>query len=226
MNDEVGWAGRVMHWLRVIVTLVVANVLFVLGTIAGLVLFGLVPAAIASATLLGRLRAGVVSEHLVRDFVAAYRGQFRRANVIGLPFWIAAVLLFVDVNVLGSLTGPFAAVLTAFTWVIGVTALLVFMAAVTICTRYGDPAGAVLRYAVTLPLVSPIMSIAIVASLAAIGFAFTYFGVLIPLVGASLPLFIATWLIDHRLARFDSHHPHSGDARPLNAGRLARGPSH
>ena len=221
MNDGFGWAGRVMHWLRVIVTLVIVNALFVLGTLTGLVIFGIAPAAVAAAALLGRLRSGVVSEHLVRDFITAYRGQFRRANAMGLPFWLVTVLLLVDTIALGSMTGPFAAVLTAFTWVVGVTALLVFLTGVTICTRYGDPAGAVLRYALTLPLASPVMSAAIVVSLAAIGFAFTYFGVLIPLVGASLPLFIATWFVDHRLARFDSRHPHAGDAHALSplAGR-------
>ena len=57
MNDvPLGWAGRVMEWLGFATRLVLVNVLFVAGTLAGLVLFGLFPAAVAATTVLARLR--------------------------------------------------------------------------------------------------------------------------------------------------------------------------
>ena len=59
MTDvPLGWAGRVMQWLGFATRLVLVNVLFVAGTLGGLVLFGLFPAAVAATTVLARLRLG------------------------------------------------------------------------------------------------------------------------------------------------------------------------
>ncbi len=53
MNDNpLGWAGRLMEWLQFGTRLVLVNMLFVAGALAGLVLFGLFPAAVAATTVL------------------------------------------------------------------------------------------------------------------------------------------------------------------------------
>ncbi|MCU1445532.1 YesL family protein [Cryobacterium sp.] len=217
MDDyAIGWAGKVMNWLRFAIALVVINLLFLAGTLAGLVVLGVFPAATAAAILLGRLRAGQPGDRLVRDFITAYRAQFWRLFVVAIPFHAAAVLIFLDLvafqttAVAGS---PVSAVLLVLLIVASIGTLLALFCAITICTRYRDSARSVWRYAFVLPFVSPVLSLSLILGLGALTLALFQFGVLIPLIGASAPLFLAGWLIDHRLAALDAAHPAHGAVR-------------
>ncbi|MET1050999.1 MAG: DUF624 domain-containing protein [Mycetocola sp.] len=205
MNEsEIGWAGRVMLWLRFGVALVVLNLLFVAGTLAGLVVFGLFPAAVATSIVAARMRAGVPPESLVRDFIAAYRGQFRHLAIVALPFHIAAVVIALDLvafQTLAASGSALATVLLAVFVASGVTTLLAALAAISICARYRTTARAIWRYAVALPLISPGTSASVLVSLGVLTYLLLAFGVLVPLVGASVPLFVAGWLLDARITR-------------------------
>lgn len=217
MDDyAIGWAGKAMQWLRFLIALVMINLLFIAGSIAGLVVCGVFPAATAAAILLGRLRAGQPGDRLVRDFITAYRAQFRHLAVVAIPFQAAAVLVFLDLVAFQTtaLAGsPVSAVLLVLLVLVSVCTLLAGLSAVIICTRYRDSARSIWRYAFVLPFVSPLMSVSLILALGVLTVALFQFGVLVPLLGASAPLFLAGWLIDHRLAALDSTHPAHGAMR-------------
>jgi uncharacterized membrane protein YesL len=217
MDDyAIGWAGKVMNWLRFAIALVVINLLFIAGTVLGLVVFGVFPAATAAAILLGRLRAGQPGDRLVRDFVTAYRAQFWHLAVVAIPFQIAAAAIFLDLVAFQTavLSGSaLSAVLLVLLVVVSVGTLLAGFSAITICTRYRDSARSIWRYAFVLPFVSPLMSVSLILGLGALTLVLFQFGVLMPLIGASAPLFVAGWLIDHRLAALDATHPAHGAVR-------------
>ena len=210
MNDNpVGWAGRLMEWLQFGMRLVLVNILFVAGALAGLVLFGLFPAAVAATTVLARLRAGVAGDHLVRDFITAYRAQFWHANRVGSVFWLAAVVLFL--NALSVLGGPaggsdpaLAAVLPVLSAAAGAGTLAAAATAVTICSRYRDTVFRTWRLAFVLPLVSPLMSLSLLASVVALTVVFSGMSVLVPLIGASVPLLLSGWLVGRRLGTLET----------------------
>ena len=227
MDDyTIGWAGRVMEWLRFAVTLVAVNLLFLAGTAVGLVVFGVMPAATASAIILARRRAGETSEHLVRDFITAYRAQFLHLAVVVIPFWLVVIGLALNAVAfqITALAGSLVSgVLLVLLVVVSVCTLLAAFAAVTICTRYRDSARAVWRYAFVLPLVSPVMSVSLIVSLTGLTLLFMKFGVLVPLIGASATILLACWLVDHRLATLDASHPDGAAAR---SAALALSPTH
>ncbi|MFE5408958.1 YesL family protein [Microbacterium sp. NPDC056569] len=217
MITEYAWAGRVMAWLRVVAGLIVVNLLFLAGSVVGLVVLGVAPAALAATACLTRMRDGEGETGLVREFAAVYRAQFWRANLIGLPFGVVAVLLAADTAVLPALDGVAAAALAGFTWVAAAVAVLVFACALTVAVRYDETAGAVLRYAAVLPFTSPLMSGVMLVSLGAVAVTLALIPVLVPLVGFAVLLFVAGWFVDHRLAALDPDHPRAGDRRREHA---------
>ena len=213
MNDApLGWAGRLMDWLRFSTRLVLVNVLFLIGALAGLVFLGLFPAAVAATTVLGRLRAGTAGDHLVRDFVTAYRFQFWHANRVGAAFWIAGVVLALD---FASLLGPAGtamppavhAVLLALSAAAAVGTVAAAATAVALCSRYRDSLARTWRTAFMLPLVSPAMSLSLLLTLAAAAVVFSGMTVLVPLIGASVPLLISGWLVGRRLGGLEPAGP-------------------
>ena len=215
MNDvPLGWAGRVMQWLGFATRLVLVNLLFVAGVLAGLVLFGLFPAAVAASTVLGRLRlgdAGVNSagDHVVRDFIRVYRSQFWQANRVGSIFWLAGVVLFLNGLTAGptAAASPVHAVLLVLAALAGLGTLAAAVTAVALCSRYRDSVTSVWRTALVLPLVSPLMSLSLLATLAAAVVIFSALPVLVPLVGVSLPVLLSGWLVGRRLAVLQTAHP-------------------
>lgn len=202
MNDvPMGWAGRVMEWLAFATRLVLINLLFAAGTLAGLVLLGLFPAAVAATTMLARLRAGAASDHLVRDFVTVYRSQFWHTNRVGGIFWSAGVVLFLNVLTMQGGNSPLHAVLLILAGVAGAVTLLAAFAAVAVCSRYRDSVSRTWRTAFLLPLVSPGTTLALLVSLVLLAGVFSGLAVLVPLIGASAPLLASGWLVERRLQR-------------------------
>ena len=206
-SDEValGWTGRVMQWLRVITAIVLVNVLFLLGAVAGLILFGVMPAAVAAIAVLRRndLLLGSAEEGLLRTFWTQYRAHFWRANRAGIPFWIVGILLAADLAVLPQLAGPVSAVLLVFTGALLIATIMTFAATVTLLSRYDDGVPAILRYALVLPPTSPAMSIGVIVAVLAWTLIVSILPVLLPLAGAALPLAIVVRLIDARLDRIE-----------------------
>ncbi len=205
-DHETGWAGRVMGWLRALLNLVLVNLLFVAGTAAGLLVLGFFPAAVAAQHVLAGMRGGCRGQQVAREFAQEYLAQFRRANLVGAPFWGVGLLLFLDAGALasGHLSGPGTAVLAALLPALGLYAVLVMLASVTIMAGRRDSAAAIWRYALALPLSSPGMSTMLVLAMAALALVLGQWTVLIPLVGASLPLFAAGWVIGHRLEALEA----------------------
>jgi uncharacterized membrane protein YesL len=200
-----GWTGRVMQWLRVITTLVLVNVLFLLGALAGLVILGTVPAAVAAASVLRRndLLLGTAEDGALRSFWATYRAEFWRANRAGIPFWIVGVLLAADFMVLPQLTGPISAALLVFTGALLLAAVVTFATTIALLSRYDDGAAAVLRYALVLPPTSLAMSAGVLVAVVAWALTVSVLPVLLPLVGAAIPIAIVVRLIDVRLDRIE-----------------------
>lgn len=213
MNESpLGWAGRLMQWLGFATRLVLINMLFVAGTLCGVGVFGLFPAAVAATTVLARLRAGLGGEHLVRDFMTVYRLQFWHANRVGSIFWLAGVVLCLNfLTVLGqggtALSSPVHAVLLLLAGIVGLITLIAAATAVALCSRYRDSVGRTWRTAFVLPLVSPLMSISLLVSLVACAVIFSGVTVLLPLVGASVPLLVSGWLVGRRLAGLEPVQP-------------------
>ncbi|MGB3731934.1 DUF624 domain-containing protein [Microbacterium sp.] len=201
-QPALGWAGRVMQWLNAVLTLVLVNLLFVVGVLAGLVVLGIMPAATAAASVLLRDADGIESAGgTSRLFLRTYRAEFRRANLTGIPFLVAGTLLAADAVVLPHLQGPVAAALSALTLVATAVVLLAALVAVTLLVRYDDGPRAVLRFAVTVPLAYPLTAAGVLLVLISFGVIAGILPVLLPLVGASLPLAVAVRLIDRRLTR-------------------------
>jgi uncharacterized membrane protein YesL len=233
MNDvPLGWAGRVMQWLAFATRLVLVNVLFVAGTLAGLMVFGLFPAAVAATTVLGRLRLGGTDAdsqggHVVRDFVTVYRSQFWHTNRVGSIFWLAGVVLYLNVLTAGPATASAGAdgtllvhaVLLVLAALAGLATLAAAATSVALCSRYRDSVTSVWRTALVLPLVSPLMSLSLLATLTAAVVVFSAVPVLVPLVGVSLPLLLSGWLVGRRLAAFEAAEtvPAAGQTEPAQA---------
>lgn len=91
-----GWAQRVMVFLNVATQLVLINVLWLLGTLAGGVVLGVLPASVSAARLVTALFLGSPSDALWRDFWLWWQHSWASAHRRGWPFGVVVVLSVAD----------------------------------------------------------------------------------------------------------------------------------
>ncbi|QCB92824.1 YesL family protein [Cellulomonas shaoxiangyii] len=203
-DEPVGWAGRVMTVLRAVAHVVAAQLLLVLGTLAGGVVLGLFPSLHAAGALLARVADGAPSEHVWRDFWAAWRGALRRLNVLGAPLWAVAVLLWLDGVALGVLTGPVRAAAGLGLALAGAWTVVVLAHLAPVTRRYDDSPARTWRFLLLAPAVSPGTSVAVLAAVAVWALTCAVVPALLPLAGVAAPLLATGWLVDVRLRRIDA----------------------
>ncbi|ELT44253.1 hypothetical protein [Arthrobacter nitrophenolicus] len=99
------------------------------------------------------------------------------------------------------------AVLLVLSAVVAAVTVAAAATAVSICARYRDTVSRTWRAAFMLPLISPVMGLSLLATLAAATVIFSGMTVLVPLVGASLPLLLSGWLVGRRLGGLEPASP-------------------
>lgn len=200
--DELGWAGRVMVVLRYATQLVVVNLLWILGTVCGLVVLGAFPATRSATRLFEALRRRRPSESLLRDFWDGYRTDFWRTNLLGLPFWVLGALAVLDLQVFRAAADAgerFASVLLAPFGVVVVVSGVALAFLFAVLLRFRDAVPATWRFVFVAPFLSLGTALAIVLTVGAFVVLTWQWPLLVPLLGFSGPIFLATWLAGRRL---------------------------
>lgn len=97
---ETNWAGTIMNIIDKITKLVLINLLWVVFVIAGLGVFGIMPATAAVNILIRKLLVGEELSNLFRSFWNEYKKSFLSSNLIGVIFLVFGLFLYVDIRVL------------------------------------------------------------------------------------------------------------------------------
>ena len=105
-----------------IIRLFTLNLLWLLFSLLGLLVFGLFPATIAMFTVVRKWINGHKDLPLIRTFWDSYRTNFLRANILGFIQIVIAYMIYIDYMFLDTLSGWSAVLLN----VILISALILF----------------------------------------------------------------------------------------------------
>lgn len=104
--------GRLWDGAELVCWLATINLLVLVFTVLGGVVLGAAP-ALAAAVRMSRARLQGRAEPVLGTFARHWRREWCRANLLLLPFGAAAVLLSIDLVLLGQRGGPLVALLWA-----------------------------------------------------------------------------------------------------------------
>ena len=93
--DTEGGLYRIAEWLT---KLVLANFFWVIFTLLGLGVFGIMPATAALFGIMNKWLSGEENIKIFREYWNLYRKFFVRANIIGLIIILIAVILYIDLD--------------------------------------------------------------------------------------------------------------------------------
>lgn len=182
---------RACHWVA---RLVAVNALWVLFTLLGLVVVGIMP---ATAALFAVLRRWAIHEDevpVLRCFWRAYRAEFRRANVLGYILVGVGYLLYTNYAVARAQDGVGSVMLSVVLVMVAVCYVALLVNLFPTLAHLNLSLTGYLRMALAVGLGQPLLTVCAVVGVAGIVIAA---GVWAPFVllmlGVSLPAWIATW---------------------------------
>lgn len=193
-----------MRILRFVAHLAGTHLLVVLGSLAGGLVAGAVPAAVSGTRLLLRLCRGEPSDRLWADFWRGWRSTLRRGTLVALPLWPALGLLVLDVWIVSATSGATRAALVVGLVVCSAYLLVVAAFVPRVVDRYADPWPSTWRFLALTPLLYPVTSLAVLVSVVAIAVVLWMAPQLAFLCGSSLVLLTSALLVDSALERTDA----------------------
>lgn len=95
-----GWKSAFVRFTEWFSRLAYFNLLWIGFTIAGLVIFGFIPATVAMFAVLRKWQKGNLNEPVLQTFWGFYRKEFVKSNIVGIVLGIIGYILYLDVFIL------------------------------------------------------------------------------------------------------------------------------
>ncbi len=185
------------------IELIYINILWILFTISGFVIFGLFPATVAMFTIVRKRIIGEDSIKIFNTFWDTYRTEFVKTNGFAIIFYLVTYFLYYDLKFLQLNHGKFqflypVLILIFFTSL--VTLLFFFPVYVHFKLKFFQ----YFKQAFLIALASPFEVIGIAVSAVSIYIVVSIFPGMIPLFTGSIFAFIATSLCFRAFSRIAS----------------------
>jgi uncharacterized membrane protein YesL len=160
------------------------NVLWMLFSIAGLLIFGIMPASIALFTIVRKWQMNDTEIPVWKTFVTVYRQELKKSNGIGVLLYIGGVLTILDLLFVKTVDGVLQFVLIVPLIIILAFYIITILYIFPVYVQYELKILDYLKNALLIGILNFHMTILMLVSLAAIIFCLLYLPSLIPFFGA------------------------------------------
>ncbi len=169
------------------------NILWILFTALGLILFGFTPSTVAVFAVIRKILMGTSGVKIFRTFWNTYRTEFISANKLGLILIIIGYILYIDFMYIQTLSHLLATIMAFILIVISLIFLITSIYVFPVFVHYQLTTVKYLKIALMIGLASPLYTI-----LTGIGMVIIYFLVnhipgLAPFFLVSSSAFLIMW---------------------------------
>lgn len=200
-----GFVGGYYSFAIWITRLAYLNILWILFTFAGLVVFGLSPATTAMFSITRKWVLGEKDIPIFSTFWETYKKEFLRSNIIGIIVFVAVYLLSNEFQVLRSVEET--------SYFIASYAVLVLLFAVFIMMLYLFPIFVhfelkfidYFKWPLIIAILHPILTVLL--SVVTVGInllTFIYLPGLLFFFNASITAYILTWGVSHTFSKYEN----------------------
>ncbi|WP_416151168.1 YesL family protein [Salipaludibacillus sp. HK11] len=198
-----GWAEgfyRISEWVLRIVSV---NLLWIFFTLAGLGIFGVMPATIAMFTLIRKWFRKEYEFPVIKTFWQTYRQEFLKANGFGFIIGIFVYILYINLQYLSILSGVYHSIMFfAFT----VTSILFIMFSVyffPVYVHFDLKFSQYFKRTIILALLNLHIFIVMIVGLVGLYFLFMSVPGLLPFFSISVPAFFMMAMVQLSLKHIE-----------------------
>lgn len=177
-----------MHLLPVldeIWNLVLLNLLWIVFTLGGLVVFGIFPATVAVFAILRKWILKKETPNLFKEFWMYYKSEFKNANITGLFIWMFVYFFYIDWKFVQSVESPFSILGYILLLSLLLTFILIMLYLFPLVVHYNISYFKGIKTAILLALLNPLNTIFIIAVSFILYMVFSYIPALILFLGVS-----------------------------------------
>ncbi|MBB5326353.1 putative membrane protein YesL [Anoxybacillus tepidamans] len=175
---------RVCEWIT---KLAYINILWVLFTLVGAVIFGIAPAAVALFTIVRKWLVFHDNDVPVfKTFFQTYKKEFWRANCFGIVFIAVAYILYIDVLYLAHVPSSFRLLFSIVLFIIFIFYIVTLLYIFPIYVHYKLNFWQYMKYALLIGMANPLMTLIMLMSAGVLFVVFMYIPGLIPFFSISL----------------------------------------
>ncbi|GIO24648.1 YesL family protein [Oceanobacillus sp. J11TS1] len=181
------------------------NILWVLFTIAGLVIFGIMPATVAMFSIVRKWQRGEAELSIFPMFWETYRQEFWKANRIGIILFLVGYLFSIQFQILGA-QSALVYQMAQFSVVI-VFALLVILIVYffPVYVHFELKTIQYLKWPLIIAIVHPILTVFIMVCIGLAGyFILQAFPAILFFFGGSLTAYFITWGVSKTFAKYEA----------------------
>lgn len=122
-----GLAGKLYQGLDLFMKIAYINLLWIVFSLVGLVIFGVMPASVALLTVVRKWLMADTDIPIFKSFLRVYKKEFIKSNIIGLIFLIPFIILYINFSYIYSGSGLLEVILTIGLIINGFLFLITFI---------------------------------------------------------------------------------------------------
>ncbi|MFJ7975138.1 YesL family protein [Peribacillus sp. JNUCC 23] len=189
---------EVSEW---IVRLVWTNILWFVFIVAGLGVFGIMPATVALFAVTRKWKMKELDVSILKIYKETFKKEFVRSNCIGLIYAAIGFFLYVDLRIAENMEGTFSVILYVFISFIILLYLNTIIHFFPVYVHYHYSIKEYIKQSFIISLISPFSTLLIGIGLFFIGYLITNMLGLLPFISGVLP---AYWIMNVCINRFNT----------------------
>lgn len=183
---------RISLW---IMRLAYLNILWILFTIIGFIVFGFMPATVALFTVIRKWIHREVDVPVFQTFLNSFKSEFKKANLFGIIILIIGIILYIDLRYIGSVVdSPFYPILLGVLFLAGIIYFILILYIVPIYVHFNLSFWQYMRYAIMIGLTNIHYSITMVVVLYGLYLLNMNIPGLFPFFALSTSAFVVMWI--------------------------------
>ncbi|HOA41732.1 MAG TPA: DUF624 domain-containing protein, partial [Halanaerobiales bacterium] len=177
---------KIAEWLT---KLVLANFFWVIFTLLGLGVFGIMPATAALFGIMNKWLSGEENIKIFREYWNLYRKFFVRANIIGLIIILIAVILYIDLDYFKTREGWYNILIKNFIYILIILYFLNLIYLFPLLVKYDIKIRYIIKNALIYIFLTPLEVFQIILGLVILAVVFYFLPSLLPFLAVSLPVY-------------------------------------
>ena len=158
----------VMNGMEWVAKMAYLNILWLLFSLVGLVLFGFFPATMAMFAIIRQWLLGNIYEWNIKLFLKIYRQEFWKSNLIGAVFLVIIFLSYVNFQYIAYYESAIHQLIKIPLLVVMMLIVVAILYVMPVYVHYDISLKEVFKYAVYLMLLHPLANLGMIISLAVV----------------------------------------------------------
>lgn len=160
-NGLFDYNSRLMRFLNYVGDMIQLNVYWLLGSLTGLIVFGLFPSTKALVSVL-RDRIYGKNDALTRPFISYYKQNFWRTNIKGYSFFGGLVLLLVYLRMAQNIQNSLSGIFIWLSYGLFVMYILIAIYVLILSVHLTHPTKVIIKYSIVLMVSCPIHTLLVI----------------------------------------------------------------